>query len=177
MANEVTGMRALTLKLAKLSKGMDVKTGPQFRSILFKTTTPVLRQMQAKIPVGTEAHRTYRKRLVAPGFAQRSFRRLTGKKYINRGKLSIAMGLRAEAFYAIRFYDLGPYTISKRRQSTNIKARGHVGNQRRHIAIKPYTLQVHPFFVGTFISNKSSMINTMKTQLKDKIEKLAKKGG
>lgn len=177
MANELKGFKELERKLLKLSRTLDVKTGKQLRSVLFKSTTPVLRQMKARIPVGTETHRTYKKRLVAPGFAKRSFRRLTGKKYLNQGKLSIAMGVRAEAYYAIRFYDLGPYTITRRRQSTNIKARGHVGNQRRKISIKPYTLRRHPFFVGTFIANESAMIQSMGKQLKDIIYKLAKQGG
>ena len=177
MANEVTGFKELERKLLKLSRQLDVKTGKQLRSVLFKATTPVLRQMKAKIPVGTEAHRTYKGRIVAPGFAKSSFKRLTGKKYLNQGKLSIAMGVAAEAYYAIQFYDLGPYTVTRRRQSTNIKAKGHFGNQRRHIKIKPYTLKKHPFFVGTFTANEKQMIRDMKTQLQDIVYKLAKQGG
>ena len=173
MANELKGFKELAIKLNKLEAGLRVKT---LRKALFKATTPVVRQMKSRIPVGTEAHRTYKKRLVTPGFAKRSIKRLTGKKFISKGKLSIAIGVRAEAYYAIRFYDLGPYTISRRRQSTNIKAKGHVGNQRRKIAIKPYTLKKVLWLSSTFTANQYAMISSLRNHLKDEINKVAKSG-
>ncbi len=171
MANELVGAKELTQKLNKLDNSLRVKS---FRSVLFKATTPVVQQMKAKMPVGTEAHRTYRKRLVSPGFSKRSIRRLTGKKYLNQGKLSIAIGVRAEAFYAVRFYDQGPYTISKKRQQTNQKLSGHVGYRRRKINIKPYTLQRVPWFQSVFIANEGVMLSNIKNNLIAEVNKAVK---
>jgi len=121
MANEVKGLKELAGKLSKLETSLAVKS---LRSAIFKATTPVVRQMKSRIPVGTEAHRTYKKRLVAPSFAQRSIKRLTGKRYLSQGKLSIAIGVRAEAYYAIRFYDQGPYTLHNHAAQTVNEQKG-----------------------------------------------------
>lgn len=173
MANELIGVEELTRKLNRLDSKLAAKS---LRSSLFKATTPVVRQMQSRIPVGTDAHRTYKGRLVVPGFARRSVKRLTGKKFLNRGRISVAIGVKAEAYYAIRFYDQGPYTITRRRQSTNIRARGHVGNQRRNISIKPYTLRRVPWFESTFAANETRMVADMKKHLRDIITKVARSG-
>ena len=175
MANKIKGLRDLERKLEKLGKELGVKTSPILEDILYKSTIPFLNKMKADIPVGTQQHRTYTKRLVQPGFAKRSIRQLTGTRDIGENKLSVATGVRAEAYYAIQFYDRGPYTITRRRQSTNIKAKGHFGNQRRNIMVKPYTLKKHPFFVENFILSQSTMIKIMRKQLKDQVEALAKK--
>lgn len=59
-----------------------------------------------KIPVGTVGHITYRGRLVTPGFSKRSLRVISG---INKrqGSAWALLGVRAEAFYAIQFVELG----------------------------------------------------------------------
>ena len=170
MASELEGVKELLAKLNRLDARTVAKAQ---RSILFKATTPVVRQMKAQVPVGTEAHRTYKGRLVAPGFTKRSIKRLTGTKHLNRGLLSIAIGVRAEGWYSF-LYDQGPYTIAKRRQSTNIKAEGHFGNARRHINIKPYTLRKHPWMQNVFIRNSSNMLTAIKNNLNDAVEKIAR---
>ena len=172
MADELSGVKELTRKLNKLDQKLAVKS---LRSVLFKSTTPVVRQMRARVPVGTQAHRTYKGRLVVPTFAKRSIKRLTGKKFLSQGKLSIAIGVKAEAWYAF-LYDQGPYTISTRRQQTNIKARGHVGTRRNHISIKPYTLKRRPWFESTFIQNESRMLSNITANLKTASDKIAKTG-
>lgn len=171
MANELDGVKELTKKLNKLDQKLAVKS---LASVLRKATTPVRRQMRAKMPVGTQAHRTYTRRLVVPGFSKRSVKRLTGKKFLSQGRISVALGVRAEAFYAIRFYDQGPHTITKRRQQTNIRAR--VGTRRRNVNIKPYTLRRRPWFESVFIANQNPMITNIKNNLKQVIDKVASNG-
>lgn len=173
MASELTGVKELTRKLNQLDGKLAIKT---LRSALFKATTPVVRQMKAQVPVGTQAHRTYRKRLVSPGFSRRSIKRVTGKKYLGQGKLSIAIGVKAEDFYAIRFYDQGPHTITRRRQQTNVKASGHVGNRRRTVNIKPYTLRRKPWFESVFRTNHSRMLTSIKENLITEIAKVTRNG-
>lgn len=171
MASELIGVKELTKKINQLDTKLAVKT---LRSVLFKATTPVVRQMKAQVPVGTQAHRTYKGRLVSPGFSKRSIKRVTGKRFLSQGKLSIAIGVKAEDFYSIRFYDQGPHTISKRRQQTGAKLSGHVGTRRRHANIKPYTLQRRPWFQSVFIRNESQMLTSIKNNLNDAVEKIAR---
>jgi hypothetical protein len=173
MADELDGVKELTAKLNRLDAALVVKS---LRSVLFKATTPVVGRMKATMPVGTQAHRTYKGNLVTPGYSKRSIRRLTGKRYLSRGLISIAIGVKADAFYAIRFYDQGPYTIVQRRQSTNRKARGHVGMQRRKTSIKPYTLKKVPWFETVFRASEPLMLNGIKKNLKDVVSKIAKTG-
>ena len=173
MASELRGVKDLTRKLRKIGAELAVE---KLESVLFNSTTPVENQMRSLVPVGTKAHRTYRKRLVQPGFSKRSIKRLTGRKFLSQGKLSIAIGVRAEDFYSIRFYDQGPYTITKRRQQTGIKARGHVGTRRNHISIKPYTLLRRPWFQSVFIRNEKQMLTGIKNNLAKVLEKVATNG-
>lgn len=58
-------------------------------------------------------HRTYRGRLVAPGFASRNLRIVTVKDK-NGAPLRAVLGVRREAFYAVQFIELGTATIPAR---------------------------------------------------------------
>ena len=165
------GIRELNQKLSKLSRAVGIRT---LGAALNKSVLPVKRQMKSRIPVGSEPHRTYRKRLVSPGFAKRSIKHVRGRKFINKGKLSVAIGVKKEAFYAINLLDQGPHTITRRRQQTNIKARGHVGYRRRNAATKPYTLRRRPWFQYTFIANRNAMVNSFRGNLKVAIERAVK---
>ena len=170
MASELKGVKELLSKLNKLDKRTVARAQGR---VLFKTVTPVARQMASQVPVGTKAHRTYHKRTVQPGFTKRSIKTLLGTKFLNKGLLSIVIGVRAEAWYSF-LYDNGPYTITKRRQSTNIKAKGHFGNQRRHINIKPYTLRKRPWMKSVFVRNKSNMLTSIKNNLNNIVESIAR---
>lgn len=101
MAGEVTGMKELSLKLAKLGQQLGTKT---LRSAAVAATTPVMKEMKAAIPVGKVAHRTHKGRLVAPGYAKRSVRRRSSAK---KGKVNVVVGVLSEAFYAVHFVDPG----------------------------------------------------------------------
>lgn len=138
------------------------------RSAGRKAVRPVMVIMRAQIPKGTQAHRTWKGRLVAPGFASRSIRTITK---INRvaGSVSTIIGVRKEAFYAPQFYDQGPYTISTRRRSIGRKSRAKT-------AIRPYTLQRRPWFQSVFIAQRSNMEAAYADHLRAEIEKAARNG-
>jgi HK97 gp10 family phage protein len=59
-----------------------------------------------KIPVGTRLHRTYKGRLVAPGFAKRSIRVVVTSK-TDSGNIAALLSVRAEAYYAVQFVERG----------------------------------------------------------------------
>jgi HK97 gp10 family phage protein len=65
----------------------------------------IAKEAKARIPVGSIAHRTYRKVLVSPGFARRS---IVVKTYANKrtGAVGAVVGVRAQAFYAVNFIEL-----------------------------------------------------------------------
>ena len=161
MTESLEGSKELAIKLSNLERKLAAKT---LRGAMLKATLPVVRQMRQKAPKGTVEHRTYKKRLVAPGFLSRSLRRKT-RIDKTRGALVVTIGVRSEAFYGIQFYDQGPYTITKRRQSTKSR-------RRRHIDIKPYTLKRYPWFQSTFTANRSQMESAIVHELRSRIEKI-----
>lgn len=161
MAETLIGARELERKLSQLGAKLGTKV---LRSAMLKTTTPVLRQMRKRAPVGIEAHRTYRKRLVAPGFLKRSLRRKT-RVDKSRGAVVLTMGVRSEAFYGILFYDQGPYQVTKRRS----KGTGRSGRQ-----IKAYTLPRRPWFQSTFVANRGQMERGMVDELRKNIDKVTR---
>lgn len=188
--------------LAELSKKLKKIDEQTSRKILTaatgQATTPIVRQMRANAPVGTTAHRTYKKRLVAPGFGRRSITKST-KINNTTGSAETVIGVRREAFYLIQFYDQrpgrAPYTISKRRVSSGgksvtraharVTAKGlrriipkHTRNVRgrRTAQISPYTLPSRPWFTRVFENGQSIMEQRMANILRDRIMKAIANG-
>jgi HK97 gp10 family phage protein len=105
MAAELIGVRELSKKLDELT--LKVR-GQVLRRAANAAVKPVLDAARGLIPVNKiqELHKTYKGRLVAPGFAQRS---IAAKVSLSRdGRAVFArMGVRREAFYAVNFVELG----------------------------------------------------------------------
>lgn len=99
----VEGARELQSKIMELGK---LEGGKVLRAATLMATTPVRAQARKNIPVGVDAHRTYKGRLVAPGFAKRNIAR---KAYLSYDKSTARalVGVNAEAFYALQFVELG----------------------------------------------------------------------
>lgn len=97
------GVSELSAQLEDLKKGLDVKV---MRSAVRAGIQPAFDKALRTIPVGQDLHRTYRGRLVAPGFSKRSLRIVT-KVSEGGTKISAALGVRREAFYAVLFTELG----------------------------------------------------------------------
>jgi len=153
MATGLHGTKELSTKLSRLGSSLGTKT---LRSAALKSTTPVVRKMRNKAPVGNEAHRTFKGRLVAPGFLKRSIRK---KSRIDRatGKVSVVIGVLAEAFYGIAFLDKGVNVTSRGKRS-----------------IKPYTIRGRNWFKSVFIQNRNVIESTMIKKLKESIDKVTR---
>jgi HK97 gp10 family phage protein len=106
MSEQLEGMRELMMKLEQIDAAVAVK---ELRSAALQSTTPTLKKMKLAIPVGSDVHRTYMGRLVAPGFAKRSIKRSTK---IEKGKIVVRIGVKREAFYAVSFLDPGTKKMS-----------------------------------------------------------------
>lgn len=103
MAGELEGVAELTKKFQELGAAA---TGAALRSAARAAMKPAADRAKALIPVGTVAHRTFKGRLVAPGFARRSIRVVT-KLSRDKQKVTALLGVRREAFYAVQFVELG----------------------------------------------------------------------
>lgn len=100
-SRHVSGLKELSDKLGELDRQLAAKT---LRQSVRNATTPAVRAMKLAVPTGEVAHRTYRKRLVAPGFLKRSVRVIS---FIRNGKAVALIGVRREAFYGVQFVDKG----------------------------------------------------------------------
>jgi HK97 gp10 family phage protein len=81
-------------------------TGRELRKAVELAIAPALHRAASTMPQGTEPHKTYRGRLVAPGYAlttlhvETSLNKRTGAAYAR-------LGVGREAFYAVQFVELG----------------------------------------------------------------------
>lgn len=141
---------------------------------LRKAARPTLNKMKSLAPKGTKGHRTYKGRLVGPGFASRNIKMRTRSNKAG-GFTAVEFGTTKEAFYIINFYDQGPTTISSRRVPTG----GTIGRrggrrQLKRIPIKPYTLKCRPWFESTFKSDRQRLENDFAAAMRIEIDKVAK---
>lgn len=150
------GYKELSRKLSALGQKVG---GKVLRGSMMRATSKVVREMKSKAPVGTVAHRTYKGRLVAPGFGSRSIKRVTR---IKDGYASLRIGVRREAFYLIQFKDARPgrtpYQVSKR------------GKRR----VKPYAIAATPWFSSVFEKHADAMTRDIGKYMGNLIEKAAK---
>lgn len=99
---QIKGWESLDRKLAELSNPREQRK--VIRSALNFATTPVVQTARADAPRGSDGHRTYKGRMVAPGFASRSVRR---KVRIIGKSIVASIGVAKEAFYAVQFFERG----------------------------------------------------------------------
>lgn len=86
--------------LARLDQGKALRRGVR------AGMRPAQQRARAAIPVGIDAHRTYKGREVPAGFARRSIRVIV-KVSRNKARAEAILGVRAEAFYAVDFVEVG----------------------------------------------------------------------
>jgi len=98
VADPVRGWKELDRKLAALGDAQQVRK--ILRSSAGTAVTPVVQSARRNVPRGTRAHKTYKGRLVAPGFASRSIKK---RVKIVGGSIVAYVGVRKEAFYALFF--------------------------------------------------------------------------
>lgn len=110
MASELKGVAELTKKLRELGHLDD---GKALRAGVRAAGRVVVNKAKALIPEGIDAHKTYKGRLVAPGFARRSIRSITVVSK-DKQQATAVTGVRAEAFYASQFVELGTAKMAKR---------------------------------------------------------------
>lgn len=103
MTSYLDGVAVLKKRLEALDQVAQIKI---LRSAVRTGIKPAKQRAQELIPVGIDAHRTYKGRLVAPGFAKRSIRTITVVRS-DKKAVSALLGVRKEAFYAVTFVEVG----------------------------------------------------------------------
>lgn len=101
MSDNLQGTADLDRKLGLLKESM---RGNILRSAVRAGIKPAKLRAVSLIPKGGVPHRTYKGRLVGPGFASRNIRVITTVS-ADRNKASAIMGVRREAFYATQFVE------------------------------------------------------------------------
>jgi len=97
----ITGLRELEAQLVKLGA---VTGGKVLRATAAQSVTPIVSKMRIMAPVGKKAHKTFKGRLVAPGFLKQSIRK---SSRLFRGTAIVKIGVLSEAFYGVQFVDPG----------------------------------------------------------------------
>ncbi len=137
----IEGLKELEIKLSKLGKSVGQKT---LRAATSAAILPTKRKMRAAEPVGSIEHKTYKGRLVAPGFLRRSIKHLS--RFDKRtGTAIVRIGVKKEAYYGVSFVDKG--TVKQVAQ---------------------------PWFKSTFKNDAPHILETLKKKLKEKILKAAR---
>lgn len=99
----LTGLADADKKLRQLGA---VASVPIMKKAVRAGIRPALQRARQTAPKGSVAHRTYKGRLVAPGFGSRSIRTITTVSQDKR-TFSAALGVRQEAFYMVNFIEIG----------------------------------------------------------------------
>ena len=170
MPGSVEGLNELSRKLAKLGPSL---AGRELRKSAMYATTTVVKEMKQAAPRGKEPHRTYKGRLVSPGFLSRSVKR---KSSYRNGKATVTIGVKKEAFYGVMFVEKGtkPHVIPKKRSNgawrrNGLSFGGRVVKSVNHPGASP-----KPWFKKTFVSGKMKMLDRFKDRLIYNIKKAAR---
>lgn len=99
----LTGLAEAEAKLRQLGA---VVAAPIMKKAVRAGIQPAKQRAQQNAPTGQVAHRTYKGRLVAPGFGKRSIRVITTASQDKR-TFSAALGVRREAHYMVNFVEVG----------------------------------------------------------------------
>ena len=100
----------------------------------------------ARIPAGSEFHKTYKGRTVAPGFSARNIKRVAWAARGAKNIVKAAVGLSKEAFYAVAFVERG---TSK--------------------------MPAQPWLVPSFEATQDRVLSRFSASLKKRIERAAKR--
>jgi HK97 gp10 family phage protein len=148
VASELFGVAELTKQLAELADPK--KQAAALRESVRKPMLDVKKVAEALIqstgvsPGKAESHRSYKGDIITRGYASRNFRVIT-KMSRDKQSATAILGLRAKAFYASQFHELGTSTLPKR-----------------------------PFLVPAFEQSKDAALRKIGATMRARIERIAK---
>jgi HK97 gp10 family phage protein len=133
VASGLEGVAFLTKQLIDLA---DEAAPKELVGIAKAAIQPALHKARSTVPQGTRPHKTYKGRLVSPGFALAS---LDADAKLNKrtGSAEARLGYRQEAFYAAIFLELGTSsmpaqpTLRPALESTQDEALGIIASEMK----------------------------------------------
>lgn len=136
------GVSDLTSKITELGAKLASR---ELKGVVKQAMQEPLHVARSNIPVGTQAHFTYRGRLVSPGYALSTLRvEVTIDK--RQGAAVAFLGVGREAFYALQFVELGTSKMAAR-----------------------------PWLVPAFVQSENQMLSGIRDELVKRVERIAKK--
>lgn len=142
MASRLEGVRELTGKITELGAKF---AATQLRAVVKTALQEAEHTARTRIPVGDIPHRTYRGRIVSPGYALSTLHIET--KLDKRAGSAIALlGVGREAFYAVQFLELGTAKMAAR-----------------------------PWLRPSFESSEDAMLQGIGDEMRKRVERIAKK--
>lgn len=103
MAKELQGAAELIRQLRALGEAVEKKA---LRAATKAAIRPAMTKAKSMVPVGTVIHKTYKGRVVTPGFAARQLK-IKSVRTRNSGIGIALLGVSKEAYYALQFVELG----------------------------------------------------------------------
>ena len=143
---EVEGADDLRKKLSNLG---DAASGRVIRSAANFAMTPVLKEARRNAPKGTRPHKTYKGRVVAPGFLRRNIVKKT-KLSRDKSRAFASVSARGEAWYG-RLIETG-YTAKGGRE-----------------------MPARPWLRPAMLNNKGLVFDRYKSKLRERIKKEARR--
>lgn len=142
MASQLQGVKELTSKITELGAKFASK---EIKGVVNVAMGEALHAARTTIPVGTIAHRTYRGRIVSPGYALSTLH-IETKLDKRTGSAIAFLGVKREAFYAVQFLELGTAKMAAR-----------------------------PWLRPAFVSSQDSMLQAIGDEMRKRVERIAKK--
>lgn len=142
MASQLEGVADLTAKLNELGAKFAAR---QLKGVVEQALSIALHKARATIPIGIEAHKTYRGRIVSPGYALSTLH-IETKLDKKRGAIVGLLGVGREAFYAVQFVELGTARVPAR-----------------------------PWLRPAFENSDSQMLEEIASELRERVGKIAAK--
>lgn len=142
MASQLEGVRDLTGKITELGAKLAAR---ELRGTVKASLTIAEHKARARMPQGTEPHKTYRGRLVSPGYAITTLHIEVG---LNKrtGAVVATLGVGREAFYVVQFVELGTADMA-----------------------------AQPWLRPSFEESEDAMLRSIADELRSRIDKIAKR--
>lgn len=142
MASQLEGVRELTGQLTELGAKLATR---ELRGTVKTALGEAEHKARARMPQGSEPHKTYRGRLVSPGFALST---LHIEVSLNKrtGAVVATLGVGREAFYVVQFVELGTADMP-----------------------------AQPWLRPSFEESEDAMLRSIADELRQRIEKIAKR--
>ena len=148
MASELEGVAELRSKLEQLARGKEMTNAlrASVRDPMKKVVLPKARANLSSISPGrTRQHKTYKGNIVDAGFALKSLK-VVVRANRQKTQFSALLGVAAEAFYVVQFFELGTAFIP-----------------------------AHPWLVPAFDSSQSAALRQLSESLRKTVDRIAKK--